>query len=167
MYTTRKIYTTKLNLPLQQTVISLYRCNNITCLVLDWNDLRKCEVIHCMKRSKHDRPLDRCVSSSGTQSHFVILSLLRVCVMRVSVLFHFNHTTAIKFRWLLPTADFTFTAVGSGKFHDLRWTKIVENLGFHLKRNFVVHAGHPKNSEVRVLKKWLGSSKRNTRKTWE
>jgi hypothetical protein len=29
----------------------------------------------------------------------------------------------------------------------------VENLGFHLKRNFVVHAGHPKNSAVRVPKR--------------
>jgi hypothetical protein len=30
---------------------------------------------------------------------------------------------------------------------------VMENLGFHLKRIFVVHDRHLKNSEVRVLKK--------------
>jgi len=62
-------------------------------------------------------------------------------------MFHLNQNTAIKFRWLLHAVDLAFTAVGSGKFLDLRRIKAVENLGFHLKRNFVVHAGHPKNSE--------------------
>jgi len=72
-----------------------------------------------MKTSRNARPLDRCVSSNGTQSHCVILSLLRVYIMRVSVVFHLNQNTAIKFRWLLHAVDFSFTAVGSGKFLDL------------------------------------------------
>jgi hypothetical protein len=42
---------------------------------------------------------------------------------------------------------------------------MVENLGFHLKRNFVVRAGHPKNSAVRVPKK--GSAcRRGTEETY-
>lgn len=110
-------------------------------------------VVYFMKRSRHDRTLDRCVSSNGTQSHCVILSLLPVYIMRVSVVFHLNQNTAIKFRWLLHGVDFAFTAVGSGKFLDLRRIKAVENLGFHLKRNFVVHVGHPKNSEDRLHNK--------------
>jgi len=83
-----------------------------------------------------------------------------VYIMKVSVVFHLNRNTAIKFRWVLHAVDFAFTAVGSGKFLDLRRIKVVENLGFHLKKNFVVHAGHPKNSEVRVLKKKASARRR-------